>query len=1599
MKNKVIKSILKFVSMFVLFIVIANFFTGCSLGKSDNSFSVSGVIVDDETNAPVENVLISSEKGEFYTDAEGKYTIDGIDSIIIVIPSKEGYHFETQSKKITKRGDDANFVASKEYTLNGFVKNNDVPVPNASIKISSLAGEFETTSNEEGRFVAQGVAGEATVKCSLNGEEFFRTTASILNPNVTITSLTNCKFKFVFDDNNLDPSKVTIRKIFGTESESFSDGGLINFPNVEFNDVKCRTIFEISSEFYDLDKKRIEITKLNQETTIVAHKFYNLNGYVKSGDEPLVGASLYISNSKVATSDNHGWFEIGGLTQNKTLDVVYQNFEFDSKNVNYNSSIVNFNGTKNVVAVFNFDHYVNNDILFSHESAKLVEGSYNKYRLSKVELGENIVLGSETYSFETPTFEISSADQYLISSNAYYDAAVNISGDFAYQYVLDGNVVSPISLQNLSGSHEISAQFENYVFETKSVDFDSNDITLGYKIPYNAKFKIMSGEISLINEAQVKLNGNLISVQENLDEQDNSVLCFNNIVGENDIEVVVDGYNQLLKTIDESFAEKLNVLNLTYSVSGIAKTGNVPILDATVSAGGNVVYTNDSGVYEIKNLSGSNKITISKAFYSFENQSLDVSKETSNLNFSATYTISGEVAADEGVTDLSTCRVTLSWYNVETASFENQVAYIENGRYSFSNLSGKYSLCIYDKNNELPLNPKSWAVTGGSDAYDFNFKGFSVNGKVMSGGIPVLGAKVVAGEDNAPVYTNEKGEYTFELIVDPCTIVVSKDGYDFGNGKAVAGETGTAVTANFEGTYSIYGQVVSGLVGIENVEVLIDGKVAATTDAEGNFVVSGISGGKELAFSKTGVVFDGTVQVKEYSKIRVDSSLQITLQAKTGTIAINNYNYFVNGQKIGTSQNSDVQLTAKIGDVITLQKNGYVFEQITVSKEYQYSANASYSVLGTVKSGSRELEGAIVRFLDTSVQTKRLSTGELKFIIDGLVGQVSLLVEMQGYNSENLQVDSYNDNLLFNLSYFVTGNVTVGKSGIALDGVDVKIKYADENGNQENTCKTDIDGNFKLEAIGEYALELSKENYSFAEIKNQFENKYQVISAKYSVLGFVKSGNLVVANKTIVALVEKGETVTRYATTGKDGSFKFENISDTCLVRICDENYESLEISGINNLKTDANFNVGYFVNLSFDVETNVNYNDGSKDLSILTNSENGKFVARLKLYGKIAVSFVASANATATQGHISYNPPSKTYSAPKTESIQSEITYMISGSVTSNGVAIANVQLKEGSRVFATSGEDGKYRDEYGNEAIFVPKNTEITLSLFGREFTNDKKTVKNDGNVNFTIDFSTFGDTIYRVAEEKLKDKNQALQVFSKKNTNRGEARPGDYSDSWVYGVPAMSSPTTQYIYSVFRRDSHGNTIKQNLNAGSTVLGVDPNLSLVVTNINGVIKYQDIRGSGNIENEYRAKHGQMSGLQDTTADYLKNTYGSYPTDCLPYNTNNLSTFSGLKIEDNCYVYSFKLSSSQDGYKKQISKLAPDGTSYKEFKYTQFTVKISKDGYLREVKVDENYKINKMVDVDVTAKIIYDFYYNDIATLSYTGNVNDWLSRDYNPN
>ena len=1128
-----------------------------------------------------------------------------------------------------------------------------------------------------------------------------------------------------------------------------------------------------------------------------------------------------------------------------------------------------------------------------------------------------------------------------VNAFAKYDAIVSVEGDFEYEILLDGEVVEEDELVGLSKTHIISARYLNYTFSEVEVSASNVVANLTYSIPYNVVLTAKSNE-RILEEAVFKIDGVVIG------EADvNGTVSFENLVGTKTITVSADGYNDASIIVSEETEE---IVNLTYDVDGYVVSGENEIIDAKVTAGGVEVYTNDEGYFKICGISGGRYITVEKQGYTFE-EATAVKKKTVTIN--GTYVVLVNVVID-GSQDIS--NYSLSLRSNETSETSVQVASTEGNL--FTDLIGSYILEIKSTKqgegavNVSEFNPGYYSITEPC-VRNFSSSGFQVSGVVKSGDIPIVGAKVEAvGQGSVSyTYTNAEGEYKFELLTEESEIKVSKTGYSFGEGIVVS-ETNEGV--NFDATYTASGRIVIGNIGVAGVVVSNKetGETLATTDENGNYVISGISGQIEIVFAKEGYQFSGSKQVSSCEISETTSMIKVVVQAKSGTIDVVDFETYVNGELCND------ELLVNVGDIITLSKEGYSFESVTVENTPKtYTVQATYKVSGSVAS-----KDVAVESFEVFVNGNKIYgavTGD-KFEISGLSGENTIEVKKSGLTFTSQVVSGYSTEIVFNGTYAISGKIWVG--GKALSGVVVTLS------NEMNmSVTTGENGEFSFTGIsGMFDLQFAKEGYGFTSITNKFGEQVFTVNATYSISGVVKSGSLFVKGAT-VSIGTGSETIAEVVT-DENGAFTFAGVSEQVNLTIKKSGYVMQSIEGINDLSLNNVVNLKYSFTISFDVvgvTVYIKKNGSIQEEKFATLT--GKTVTLTNLEGSNTLRFEFGTSVF-TRNNIEIKEPSKT-----ALEIQVTQVYNISGSVTaavsSGSVGVAGVKV--------SSAVDGAYvvTDSNGNYTFNSVKKGQITIGGDGAlEF--EAKTVSKDGVYNFSLSSHEFAYFLYANGMKKA-DESPYLQV----------------EGSGPVSGTAVGVSTTQNAYSVYKRDVNKNIIRKNQNIGEVILGVNPNVSLAALYLYTAGNEYDKVSNPKLWVEHLTEgatthtytNPNIYAFETTSGakNGFKDIYGANPiTDYVPYviNKNTISNSATVSVNGSYYEFTFILKGSeQTGYGIQIAKLGPSGTEFGQFSSISVKITITKDGWISSIYAVDKYTIYKTImgsktSVACESKITYAF-------------------------
>ncbi len=1496
--GKVVKNVVRYISVFVCLVLSVGLFSACSLGKEkeDDSYAISGYVFD-EFGVPIEGVLISSDISSATTDEEGKYTISGITNSIILSPSKKGYKFAEVSRMITSSTDDANFLAYKEYVISGVAHNNGVARSGANVVVDSLSGTFYTMTDENGEFIVSGVAGECTINCEVNSLQFYEVKATIDNPNVQIITTSSLTIQLEFEEDEIDYSKI----------ELYVDGEklVVNSSTKVIEDINCGSVVELKSDYYHFGRtSKFIVSKLNQVEEFNCKKIYSLTGSVKSGNVPLNNASVLIDGKIVAYTGENGNFILNSLYGERNISVEKFGFVFESQTVTKEDTEVNFTGTKTVNVVIDCDYENGADFDFGEVALEKITDF--EYSISGVMLGDKIQVSSTLYYFNINEIEVSDDSNYELSAQAFYDATIVVNGLEGYTYLLDNNETDDLS--GLYGEHNISVKYQDYIFTSYVVNFENTEAIIEYLVPYSVKLKIVSGAL--------KINGAVAIIgNDGYGADANGEIVIDNLVLTNEIIISADGYNSNKITVNE---ETDDCVELSYDISGYVKVAENPVAMAEVKISETLkTETNENGYFELKNLTGKCIISASKELFEFENEE---TIKQATVNITGVYKITGNVS-------------------IEGANIENYVIHLRdiesgeeeivltdaNGNYSFENLSKTYFLYATNSVGAVELKPVSYTLTG-AGKYNFSSSGYSVSGYIKTKNIPIANVKVVAGSES--VYTDANGYYHFELLTQACSIYAEKEGYEFSSAIDV---NDTKENADFSATYELKGKVVVDSVSISGVKVTIGGQVVYT-DENGEYKVSGLEGEVSALFEKEGFEFSTSSNTFTGSgEIVITSKIVSTAIVKTGDIRVYNFKCYI-GNDEQPVENGVARFTAEKGTVVTFEKDGYVISSITIDGPMQYEAQASYTISGKVLSGTIAIARTYI-YIDKNTNKNPVAVTNTsgEFTISGIVGLKTLEFENAGFTIGNVEVNEATNRVVVNATYKIYGTITVGSR--TLEGVKV-------------TCGTDeittlADGKFEfLNVSGIFGLTFEKEGYTFENISaDKFGEQKFTIDAAYSLSGVVKTGNIKIAGATIVATLEKtGEEIETI--TDENGEFTLSGIKGIADIIVSKSGYLTTTILGFSDLANDIEAKLKYNVTVNFDIEGVAVYVNGSKQ--IVTN----KTLSLTGLQGENTLRFEL-ANTSFSLNNVKVKQPG-------TLNITSTKSYSINGYVkTDTGIAISNIVVASNAGDVAITDDKGYY--EFANVAG--------SISIQDDNITKETKNITADGEYNFIVSNQDFAYMLYANGYNNL----------------NGAASVQIFGTGAVVGDAGITK-TTQYVYSIFKRDNNGNILKQNLNYGDSVFGVDPKVSIVTYLQAGtnVVKYEMLE-DGNVQNKTEADHNIENFTSASQSEY-KSRFGEGINDYTPYDItkSKITGYSNVVINSSGdYEFTLTISTLQPGYKQRVIALSGVDFPSDTFDLIELKFKVSKTGWIKQVDAHDKYKIKQGVEVSIDSNVSYVYYTN----------------------
>lgn len=1508
----------------VLFVVLAFF-------RNDEvpTFAFSGCVYADGECLAGAKVSCGVKQTE--TDENGYYSFDGLTSVVEVSVTKDNYIFGKGLVYVNSDRENVDFFGYELFSREGVVRNGDQAVPYVTIRAVSEAGIYTTQTGPQGTFYLPKLAGNVVVTSYSDSDiDFFELNFDkTRTDDLVVTTTTNISVSVVCDSRIDADFELSINgeNVVLDENLCFSTDNVV--PN---------STITLTSNNYYIDNSHIRVTLQNGEYIFNAEKFYNIQGVVLSGSTPLTDARV-VAGGKRADVDESGVFEIEHLHGNNIVKAYCRGFSFENVNVNHESSTLTFNGSFAITGkvatdngeskgfvVVSGDNIARTDITGAFTLTNLKIGD-----VVSVDTDEYYVVGGEVIldKIISPIFELKKI--YTASISAKYlgevlDGVIARIGSNSYT---SNNGV--ITINGLWGNNEITLECDGYRFEGEYIlnhrnnTLNENDLTI-YKY-YNLSGVVSSGDIKIAN-ATIQAGGLSASTDENG--------CFEitNLYAIGEMEISAEGYNS--KVLDYSINNCEKTITLDYNVTGEISCGEYAVDGVLISCGDQSV-TSVGGQFELSGLVGENTIAFSKDYYTFSSASIQVDR-SGDIEISSSYKVVGKVSDKHGPLSNVTVKI------AKGSEYSNVTTTNENGEYEFAGLEGKYILYCYSEGDDIVLQPSSYSDVTTGGIYNFSDSGYKIQGKVTSGDLPVAGVTVRAGDLTA--VTNAKGEYKFDLLIKEETLVLSKDGYTFANNNFDVDSSYEASDVNFQCTYAISGVVASGTTCLEGVKVSIAGN-NYFTNAEGYYSISGLSGSNNITLAFKEYYFDNPNSISIAGVYNVSAKFVSTIAIKTGDVPVVGAELSFAGEDYVTGEDGTAQISGlSIGDTLAFELAGYDISSYTYCDlENSVEIGATYSIAGTVYLTNSTLGGVDIKCGDMTITTDNDGT----FAFSGISGVVILSFEKSGLglNFDNITIAGYSSDLTIKAKYTVSGKVTCAGRGV--EGVEILAIPTTGDGERVSTM-TDLDGKYTIILDYSAVLQLQKIGY-------EFNDDYEVsapcnmdIVAQFKIRGKVISGNIAVKDASI--LLSDGSTTI----TDKNGEFAFEHIEEGVSLTV--------SANGFNDGEYDTVY--GYLDNIVIDLTYNVTINlSNITSLPAVTiiigDSEESFDIIGTQLLENLK----GSKTIKIQKDGYTFSPSQFAVDGGKSMTVLVKKQFAISGYITTKdgGLKASGVTITAGEDRSCITDSNGYY---YLDGLIDTP-TIRLELNVVDTAYQGENysysqilytASTDRDGD-NFTVPDNNYAYFLFKNGYQKLNNAS-SYQIFG----------------SGSVGVNApLGITSSQSVSIVYKKDTKGNRIIQNLNYGDKIAGVDPKVAQLtfVDTSSQTVKYQTIRGDNVKQN---TANWTTSWTNTSYASYL-NEYGVNAEGFYPYtiNQNTVESIENLALNNGVYTLTLKLAMTEamyNYYTIQMSKMC-SSQEFQSFVSCSLTYTIGQDGFIRSMDIDEQYKVKSS---GFTATVTDDFTY-----------------------
>lgn len=1536
-------------SFFVLCLLAA--LTGCG-GSAPKTYSVTGKVTFGGEG--LAGVSVSYSGGSVSTDENGEFVIENLQEATRLTAEKEGYVFTPTGVSVSSLSPSAEIEGFLCVDLAGRVESNALPVPGAFVKAEGLKGGSVYT-DAEGKFVLSGVAGELTVRVQAEGYTFLD---KVVEPGVT---------EVVFDGVYTATGRITsageplagVTVTDGIHSAVTGADGSYRLENVG-----AYATLTAEKEGFAFLPASVTVEKENNVADFAAYLSRTFEGCVTSGEKALAGAEISAEflpegteqpvrfSAKSAEDGSYSLDTFGGVTP----DCVLEGFSFSAEG---EGNRLDFAGSFEVeVSVTSRGNPVQGAAF-----GNVLSDETGKARLS-VQYGEELLPVKEGYHAESRRVEDFSELSFELDPLYDLELRIQFEGEplAGVLVMLDGRELIAESgvytFGGLWGTHLLTAAAEGYALTSDSdgfereIDENSPSFVLDAQKYFDITGAVQSGGLSVSVGSVAAYAEGKETVRASVEK---GVYSFSGLLGEKRLIFEAEGYACAPQTVTHE--DSVCNFDVTYSISGRAVSGNLPVSGAEIRAAGTgqTAVTGADGSFLLSGLSGEVAISAEKAGYVFDGGATVVDPYATVL-LDSTYSMTGIVfnREESGVSSDGTILYEKKpLADVRIFARSGSVAVGEpvvtgaDGKFSLSGLRGRTSL-FANSEKKIEFKPRELILTGAGneETYYFEANAYQVAGSVTSGGLPVAGVKLVTSERT--VTTDSEGNYLFGVLKSLVTIVPEKEGYVFEPASYTVREREDLENIDFKCTYSVSGRVTNGGNPLSGVEISLGGQ-RTETDGNGRYAFEGVSGAQKLSLTKEGYQFIGTFEIAGYeSEWNFESTYEVSGSVFTGGIAVEGVTVSAGSLETRSGADGSFVLSGLSGSVtLSFRKEGYSFRDSSELAGYttDICAEGSYTVSGRVVSGGVPVSNVKVTVGDEIQQTGADGT----FFFYGVSGENEVLCAKTGYEFGSTKVSGYAPALEVNCTYSF---LVIVAGSAPLEGVTVR-GFGRE-------VVTDAEGRAEFTGLsGEGVLTFEKAGYTIDPLAvNGYSDGKQVL-AKFSLSGTVATGGIAVSGVDVTC---GGKT----AKTDSAGKFTFEGLTGTVTLAFSKQGYEFSNPGTFTEYDADISISATYSLVGSVFCEDGIyggvtvtaTYGDGE---SVSKSPDSSGKYSFSGLFGETRLKFER-------EGDFNFDFNETVYSEYMDLGVNNcSQVYSVTGKVTVSGIAVPGVTVKIGSKLSAVTGADGSFRFDSvsGNQAVTAEISTK---DLDGKKYsiTKQASVSRDKRDVSLAFDQKDYAlAAIYRGFE--------ILRSTSFRSEATGVAEP----HSSIAGNTGNQNASAKKI-----RGKDGSLLLQSQNYGDVILGIDPRIGQqIYVGAGGAISFRRSTGDS-IKTDMNASTfpswTENGSIKDFDGVSDPNRLIAYGID------SSTATVTGLKSEGGKLTVNISLDKTKGTTDYLVQMKKRSGQEILSFEYVNLTFTFDNSGRLLTFVTNEKYNVKAPVgSAYAISNTTETFTYEDIATVS----------------